>query len=245
MRHLWTCGALAILLSAPAAAQTPAPRGFVSVNAGIQAAGSDAADHFEFERNVEIATVDVTYPMKAAVLFEGGVGIRIWKRLGVGIAGSRTTLNGSAHVDASIPHPLQFDQPRSVSGDQRAVTRAETAAHLQLLYIVPSSGRWTITLAAGPSMINVDQEIVTDVLYDETFPYDVATFRSATTRRVKASGTGFNAGADLRWMFSRTIGAGALLRFTRADMDLEPAAGRRLAVRAGGVQVGGGLRVVF
>lgn len=245
MRSAWIGLALSLGLAAPAAAQAAEPRVVVSVNAGIQSAGSTLGDHFEFERNVETATVDVRYSKKPAVLFDGGVGFRVWKRIGIGVAGSRAVTNAAAHVDASIPHPLQFNQPRAISGDQPDVTRAETAAHVQLLYLMPASGRWSLTLAAGASFISVEQEVVTDVLYDETFPFDTATFRSAPTRRVKASAPGFNAGADVGWMFTRRIGAGLLLRFTNANVELDAAADRHLTIHAGGGQVGAGIRIVF
>ena len=82
------------------------------------------------------------------------------------------------------------------------------------------------------------------MLYDETYPFDTATFRSATTRRSKASVTGFNAGADLQWMFGRHIGLGGMVRFTRGSVDLTTENDRRISVRAGGVQAGG-LRIGF
>ena len=83
------------------------------------------------------------------------------------------------------------------------------------------------------------------MVYDEEYPFDVATFRSATTRRSKATVTGFNAGADLRWMLSRNIGVGGMLRYIRGSVDLETEDDRQISVRAGGLQVGGGLRIGF
>ena len=102
-----------------------------------------------------------------------------------------------------------------------------------------------LVLSGGPSWLNVEQELVTDVLYDETYPFDTATFRSAPTRRSKASVTGFNAGADLQWMFGRHIGVGGMVRFIRGSVDLTTENDRRISVRAGGVQAGGGLRIGF
>jgi len=56
---------------------------------------------------------------------------------------------------------------------------------------------------------------------------------------------GYNASVDVTWMFARSVGVGGLVRYTRADVDLEPAAGRTLSMKAGGVQAGGGIRFVF
>jgi hypothetical protein len=46
-------------------------------------------------------------------------------------------------------------------------------------------------------------------------------------------------------MFSRSAGVGGLVRYTRADVDLDVAQGRTLALKAGGVQGGVGIRVSF
>jgi hypothetical protein len=46
-------------------------------------------------------------------------------------------------------------------------------------------------------------------------------------------------------MFTRTIGLGGMLRFSRADVDLEAPDNRRLTIKGGGIQAGGGLRIAF
>jgi hypothetical protein len=221
------------------------PRFVVGVSGGAQGAASTVSDHFEFERNVETATVDVKYPTKPMALIDAGIGVRLWKRLGAGVAVSNARRSGSAEVNAQIPHPLAFGQPRAVDGKQSGIDTTETDVHVQLLYAVQASPRITLTLSAGPSIVHLEQELVSGVTYDETYPFDVATFRSAPSSRAKASAAGFNAGADLRWMFSRWIGLGGLVRYSRATVDLTTSDNRTLAVRAGGVQGGVGIRLVF
>ena len=224
----------------------PVPaRVVISLSGGIQAATTGFSDRFEFERNVETASVDVEYGVQPAILFDGGIGIRLWKNVGAGLAVSHATRDDSAEIDARIPHPLYLERPRSVTGSQGGITRTETAAHVQLQYSAAVTPAVTLVLSAGPSWLNVAQELVTDVEYDETFPYDEATFRSAPARRSTASAIGFNAGAELRWMFARHVGAGGFARFTRATVDLETHDDRRMEIRAGGVQVGVGLRIAF
>jgi len=240
-------GAAAVLATTtPTAAQGTSSRVVVTVNGGIQTAGPGLSDHFEFATDpIETAKVDVRYPAKPSLLIDGGVGFRIWKSLGAGVAVSHASVDGTAEVDAQVPHPLQIGQPREVNGEQDGITRAETGVHVQFQVSVPMASRVALVLSAGPSRLNVEQEIVTKVLYDEEYPFDVATFRSATTRRSKASVTGFNAGADLRWMLSRNVGLGGMLRYIRGSVDLETDDDRQISVRAGGLQVGGGLRIGF
>jgi len=239
--------ALFLLAAAPpASAQTTGwGRGYISLNGATQPANSALSEHFEFERNAETATADVHYPSKAGVIVDGGAGIRLWKQIGVGVAVSYFSSSGSAAIDASIPHPFVFGQPRQVSGEEGAITRAETGTHLQVLYFVPTNGRLRFVLSAGPSMLGLEQEVVTEVHYSETYPYDTATFSRATTKLATGSAVGFNVGADVQWMFGRRIGLGALVRFTRARIDIDVAGGRTLAVDTGGVQAGGGIRIAF
>ena len=136
-------------------------------------------------------------------------------------------------------------QPREVTGEQDGITRSETGVHVQVQFSIPMSSRLMLVLSGGPSRLNVEQDFVTDVLYDEEFPFDVATFSSATTRKSKASVTGFNAGADLQWMFGRHIGLGGMVRYIRGSVDLTADNDRQVSVRAGGLQAGGGLRIGF
>jgi hypothetical protein len=245
VRVLAVGAAGALALATPAAAQATASRLTVSVNAGVQTSATGLSDHFEFERDIiESATVDVKYPIQPGVLFDAGVIVRLWKYFGAGAAVSRVTGDGAAQLDAQIPHPLYLQQPRAVSGEQKGIKHAETGVHLHLQYSIPIASRFTLVLSGGPSRLSVEQDFVTDVLYDQEYPYDEATFRSATTRRAKASVTGYNAGADLRWMPGR-IGLGGMVRYTRGSVDLTTENDRRILVRAGGVQAGGGIRIGF
>ena len=165
--------------------------------------------------------------------------LRLWHQVGVGIAASKTTRNGSADVDARIPHPLFFQQPRTVSGSQSGVSDTQTGIHFQLSYAIPATRHLTITLSGGPSYVRVSQDLVTDIKYSESYPYDVATFTSAATEQASAGALGFNVGGDVAWMFTRAFGIGGLVRYTRATVDLESKdranlrRGRRRADRRG------------
>ncbi len=242
--------AMSVMVAAPVVAQT---RGaarrpnsvFISVSGGVQQPSDDVSDHFSFSKNLETETIDVTYPRKVGTLFDAGASFRVWKGLAFGAAFSRTTVNGDAEVTASVPHPFFFNQPRTVSGTENGVQHAENGVHLQVQYVVPVSDAVHVILGAGPSWISVEHEVVTDVTVTETYPFDTAAFGGAVTKTTKASGSGFNAGADVTWMFARSVGVGGMVRYTRADVDLEPATGRTLSMKAGGVQAGGGIRFVF
>jgi hypothetical protein len=245
-----TAAALLVVLNGSASAQSRAgsakPTWFtLSVSGGVQGGASSLSEHFSFDKDLETETVAVDYPTKAGALVDVGAAVRVWKNVGLGVAVSRVTGNGAADIDASVPHPFQFNQPRTIAGTESGIMHAETGVHLQVQYLVPTSTRLQVVLSAGPSWLNVEQEAVTDVIVSQSYPYDTAAFGGAMTKILKASAQGFHAGFDVKWMFSRSLGVGGLVRYTRADVDLDVAPGRTLAIKAGGVQAGGGLRVLF
>ena len=73
-----------------------------------------------------------------------------------------------------------------------------------------------------------------------TYPYDTATFSSAPTVLRSVTAVGFHTGVDLATYLTPTVGVGALVRFSRAMVDLaRPDGGGMLAVETGGLHVGG------
>jgi hypothetical protein len=236
--------------AAPALAQSRASAArpnsvFIGVSGGVQQRASDVSDHFSFSKNQETETVDVKYPMKPWGLFDISGSFRVWKGLAFGAAFSRASGSGTAEVTASVPHPFFFNQPRTFTGTENGIQHSENGVHLQVQYLVPASDSVRVIVGAGPSWLSVEHELVTDVTVTESYPYDTAAFGGAVTKATKASATGFNAGVDVTWMFARSVGVGGLVRYTRADVDLEPAPGRTLTMKAGGVQGAAGIRLVF
>lgn len=238
-------GALALTLATalPVAAQSQ-ERGYISLSGGVQGATGTFSDRFTYTVNAEEATTEVRYPSKTGILFDGGAGIRFWKSIGAAVHLSRSSVSGTAQTESQIPHPFFDDRDREVSGDAGDITRTETAAHVQLYYR-RASGRWRLRVFAGPSYFTVEQEVVTGVTVGEEFPFDSATFRRATTKRGKGSAPGFNAGADVSWMFTPHVGAGALIRFARANVDFNVDGTHRVSSHAGGAQAAAGIRISF
>jgi Outer membrane protein beta-barrel domain len=246
MRHRSVLPALAILCGclAPAPAAAQSPRFTIAVNGGYQPSTTSFDDRFTFDLNRETATTDVSYPVDAGPLFDGGVGIRLWKGLGAGLAFTRFSVDGEVEVTAALPHPLFFQRNRDVSGESDGLTRSESGVHIQAQYHLPPFGQLQVVLSGGPSILDIKQSLVTGVNYTEEFPYDTTSFVGVDSRQVAGTATGFNVGADFQWLFTHHVGVGGLLRFTRAKVDLEVDS-RTVQVDAGGFQVGGGLRLAF
>lgn len=231
--------------SQPGTAQLQTPRGIASFNAGWQSPDRQFDDSFTFQQYLENATVDVDHKVKSGPVYEGGLGVRLWRALGVGVAFSKYTDTSTAKVTGSIPHPFFFGRGRSMEGDAAGIERDETSVHAQVLAFVPAGRRMLVVLSAGPSFVTLRQGLVTRVHYDESYPFDTATFRTADTTSENERRTGFNAGADIVFRFGNTFGIGALIRYTQATIDLSPAEGRTISVDAGGLQAGVGMRVIF
>ena len=232
-----------VALGAPAAhAQTTAPRGLVTINGGLQPPTRTFSDSFTFETNLEDATVTTEYEVPSGPYFDGGFSVRLFGPIGAGVAFSRFSRSGTATVSGSIPHPFYFEQERDIAGDA-SVKRNETAVHAQVAAFLPA-GRVLVVLSAGPSFFTVEQGVVTGVAFDESYPFDEATFRSATVRLERQQKMGFNAGADVTVMLGRSVGVGGMVRYAATTVDLT-LDGRTLSLEAGGLQAGGGIRFVF
>jgi hypothetical protein len=61
-------------------------------------------------------------------------------------------------IEASLPHPLKFDSPRTIAGTA-AGDHEETAAHLQVAYIVPIGRKLSAVIFGGPSFFTVKQSV--------------------------------------------------------------------------------------
>ena len=226
-------------------AQMRGDRIAIAFNVGEQATSNDFSDRITFERYVETGTTDVSYPVRSGLVIDGGGGVRLWKGLGAAVAVSYFTRDGLATTSSQVPHPFFDNQPRTVEGTVNDLARTERAVHVQITWLIDPDGPLRVTVGGGPSVFSLEQEVVTSVDFDEAYPYDTATFAGAGTSTIKESATGFNVGADVAWMFTRNVGAGALLRFARASLDLRAPDGRTIAVDAGGFHVGGGVRLAF
>jgi hypothetical protein len=238
------CAALTLGMMPFAAHAQDGPRVMVSLGGGAQVTGEDLTDRREFELNAETAVSEARHPFVVGGLFDAGVSVRVWRRVAVGVYVSYFSGSTAAEVGARLPHPFQFNAHREVSGTA-AAARHETAVHVQVVYALPLEGKLRVSLFAGPSFITASQDLVSTVRYDETFPYDTATFAGAELSRASASGPGFHAGADLIWMFTDRFGAGTLIRLTRASLDLDASANRQVPFDAGGLQVTLGARIPF
>jgi hypothetical protein len=234
---------------APAKAPAPPPKpgewrdsGFVALSGLYQGAPGTFGYSFSPPEYAYAETAHLTthYGMAAGAGFDGAFGWRVHSNLAVGAAVSVFSKAAPVSVDGTVPHPLYLNRDRSVTGSFSSL-RNEVGIHLQATWVVPSGRRMLIALSGGPSYISVSQDVASGINLSTVYPYDSTDVAGATTTRASKGQIGFNAGADVAYFFSGTVGVGVMARFSRASVSL-PTPGGNVNSAAGGFQAGVGLR---
>lgn len=231
--------------TAAARRQTPTlpNRVFVDINGGFQSGTQTFSDTTDDALYGESASWDADYETRSGPAFDVGGGVRVWRNLIASVAYSRYRDTNLAAIEGEIPHPFFFNRNRAISGESAGLIQQEDVVHLSAMWAERAGRRLDVRVFGGPSLYRVQRDLVSDIAYAETYPYDTASFDSATVERVKVDTWGFHVGGDVTWMFTQMVGVGAMARFSRAETDLSsPANGDPISLRFGGLQFGGGLR---
>ena len=240
-----TCLVLVLGSSVRAQSTTPAARGFVSVNGAYQATTNDFSETISSTFNVETREDRRDYSAAAGPLFGVHGGVFVWQRLAVAGGFSRFSHADDVAIAASLPHPFFFNRDRQLSGLGTDFTREEIAIDIQAVWVVPASDTIDIAVFGGPTFFTVKQDLVTGLTIEDRFPFDAPSLQAVQKGEQSESAVGFNVGADVAVYFTSHVGVGGLVRFSRAAVDFLSEAGSTLSVDAGGISVGGGLRLRF
>jgi hypothetical protein len=220
-------------------------RGYVSLNVAFQATSNGFTGTTTFIENVESGTATTTFGAARPPVLDIGAAARIWRDLAVGASVTWLTKERSGALSANIPHPFLFNAPRTVTGSVSNAPRDEVALHVDGAWLAPTWHRMETVVFGGPSYFRVAQGLVTDVTTSSSYPFDAATFVGATVSRTSKSHIGYNGGVDVTVPVARHAGIGALVRYSHASVSLPAGLGTEVTVRAGGVEVGGGVRLRF
>jgi len=231
------CG-LALTTATPALAQMQwTDQGYISASGGIQVGSPDVNSSTTFDQYGETATLTSAQDVKSGTFFDVSGGYRVWRNLAIGAGFSFVSSKGDAAIDGSIPDPIRFDSPRSVSATASDLAHKETWVAALLTWGVPVTDKVDILISGGPAYVSVKQEIPTGATVAEPGP----TLSNIAVADDSGSALGFVAGADVRYMVTQSVGLGVLMKFSTASVELDNGA----KVDAGGFQIGGGLRVRF
>jgi len=217
----------------------------ISINGGLQTTSRGFVSASTFDRFAETGKLNSTYSGDQPVMFDIAMQVGVWRTLSAGIAATQASKPLEGDVTAEIPHPFFFDRPRTVIGTAPNLRRKEIAAHIDASWSTPATRSTRVAIFAGPSYFKVTQGLVTDLTAAEVYPYDTASFESVTTIEAAQSKWGFNVGFDVTQRLSRYFGVGVIGRYSRASFKFPIVAGQDVAIKAGGVQLGGGVRLQF
>jgi len=226
-------------------------RGFVNVNGGYQTQSRDFETTQTFRLYNETATVKAGYEIGAGALFDISGGVRvgpnggIWRNVGVGIGYSRFKNTDDLTVEATLPHPVFFDRPRTVTTTANDLEHTESAVHIFGLWMLPLSDKMDVAVFLGPTIFSIKQDLVTGVqiAQPEQSPFTGA-ITGIVQAKAKKTGVGVNVGADWSYMVTPQFGGGVFLRYAGGSVKLE-AEDLSVDLNVGGFQFGAGLRVRF
>jgi hypothetical protein len=246
---LLVCGVFAgSARQASAQGATWADRGYINIGWGVESGTSDITDTRTQTIYEETATVSSTSNFTSGSIFDVGVGMRVWRNMTLGVGYHQEQNDTEGRLTGSIPSPVFFNRPRALDEAVPGLDRKESAVHLQIGWVIPIGAKFDVMVYGGPSFFRLEQETVSDIEFTEpggSFA-TVGADEELTIR--KKSQTGYNAGVDATYILwsndSVRLGAGAFVRFTQADMDIEMLSGPQ-PTKAGGVQFGFGARLRF
>jgi len=249
--------ACALALAVPAAAQEHRAwpeRTFVTIDVPFQPMANDFSESVTLTDafvKSEKDTFNAGYGSTKGALFDVGGGVRLAGSFGVGVTGSWFRRSADATFDLSVPNPTASNKPRALSGTVAELNRRETAVHVQALFAVPLGQKARVMFSGGPSTFNVSQDVVQSVEFDEAAGFSSIKLNQVLTTGVTQTVVGFNVGADVTWLLGSHFGVGSVTRYSRANLTIAPGSTsastptRSIETRAGGLQIGAGVRLLF
>ena len=226
-------------VAVPAHAQmTWTDKGFVNVNFGAQTGSDELASQSSFELYGENGSVSTTQDVGGGGLFDFSAGYKVWRNLAVGVGYSHSGSDADVAIAASVPDPVFFDRLRGLTAVASGAEHSENVFHIQATWVMPVTDAIDVAVSFGPSFYSVKQQVPTAITVNEPGP----TLNQTTIEEHSESGVGFNLGMDVNYFFTSRIGAGLLLRYTGASVDI-PNTTDSLGV--GGFQIGVGARFRF
>jgi hypothetical protein len=229
----------------PATAQRSVINEKVFFSAGVlfQVNSNDFTDSATVRRNAENGRLETAYDVGGGLAFDVSGSYLVWKQLAIGVGLTLFSASTTTEINAQVPHPFFFNQPRTVTGEFDG-DRSETAVHIQAKWLVPVGPKMLVTIFGGPSFFSVEQDIVNDFEFSESYPYDTATFTRAIAASQSESAIGVNVGGDVAYFFTPNVGVGGTAQYSGATVEMTTPSGTA-DVKAGGLQVGGGIRLRF
>jgi hypothetical protein len=233
------------LSAVSAHAQPPTPtteKFFASVNIGGQLA----------TRTINIATSKIIYAETATLksgqkvtrgpVVDFGGGYRVWGDVFAGIVVSRFSNTETAETETSVPDPIFFNRPKTVTGTTTDLKRTEVAVAPHAVWAMALTDKLDLGLSAGFAVIHVSQDLV------GSFSVAAGT-QNVTTTTTTEKGTAVGPYVAVDFIYNVTpirgfkplYGFGGYVRYAGGKVDLPSVP----AANVGGMEAGGGIRLRF
>ena len=235
----WLCVGIALLAAKTADAQVPAPateKLYLNVNFGGQLASRSVASFASKTVYDEPATLTSSGDIAQSALFDVGVGYRVWGDVFVGIGVSRSSTTGDAAYTASVPDPAVYGRPKATTGTETGLGRTELAVNPNVAWVTALADKVDIAIGLGMAFINLKQELAADF----TVPAGTQSVIPVLAEQ-KGTAKGIYANVDLIYSIRPKLGVGGFVRYAGGKVDLDTVKDHN----AGGMQVGGGIRLRF
>ena len=242
----------------PAPAKTSAPPRTVAVdssrpdhrfaffvNGALGTSPLDFTDTRRFELFLEGAIFDQRYRSPESLGIEVGAFVRIKGPIGFGASVELLRNDNEAAYSAVLPHPFYFERNRELSGRLAGLVHEEQALHLNAVLSKTWARRFTVDFFGGPSLFLTKTEVLADVPYTETYPYDTVVPGNVETRLLKDDPIGYNIGAGATLRIAGPLGLDFGLRYSKGQIRIAPSENRTIEFLAGGLRFGAGLRFLF
>lgn len=250
MRHVLSILAVLCLVT-PAFAQAPSRVTFDLNFVTVTAAQGDQAYVDTAPLFGETATVASAYPSLPRAYGAGGQwGVSIARGLGVGFNWDQVSYDYTAGLAVSVPHPAFFNRLGTDADVSGVLSRRDRAFNFHASYTFRTPDAVRVRVWAGPSYLQVTQDMVQTVAYNQVFNVftgaNVVNITTYTEREADGSAWGLNAGGDVAYFFSRHVGVGGTIRLTSGSVEIaEPLSATSVDLEAGHTVFGVGLRLRF
>jgi hypothetical protein len=247
-------------ITAPAPPPGPAPapvpayiedtvwrdKGFLDVNAGMRLTSSPFEEHISTIIYSEPASISAPHAGSARwSLVDLAGGVRVWKSVGIGATYARFSVAEDVNVGARVPNPVLFNQTRSAT-KITPLERNEKAFHFHALYVRPVTPRIDVMLSAGPSVLQVSQDLVKGIeLSEGDAPFTTVAIGNVLTVTRTERVIGLNFGIGGTYFMTPLVGIGGTLRYVTGSLAAEQIDGQSVDVPLGGFQLAFGARVRF
>ena len=226
------------LCAASVDAQTPSPateKVFLNVNVGGELATRTLGASVQQTIYFETATLTSNQPIGRGVVYDVDGGYRVRGNLFGGILVSVFQVKSDATTSATIPDPIFFNRPKTVTGSTSDLKRTEVAIIPHVTWALPLLDNMDVTFSVGAAFMKLSQDFVGG--FTVTPPQNL----TIVSKKEDASAVGPYAQVDLIFNLASRLGVGGYVRYAGAHVDLSV----EKNANVGGMQAGGGVRLRF